>query len=50
MIYRMRKMSKDTTLKVTFVETREWKLRLWVSKMLIILAAKILGCGIEVSG
>lgn len=46
--YKMRKMSHEIKLEVTLVETREWKLRKWLAKQLILLAAKVLGCGIEV--
>lgn len=46
--YKLRKMSHEITITVTFVETREWKLRKWIAKQLIVLASKVLGCGIEV--
>lgn len=46
--YKLRKMSREITIEVTFIETREWKLRKWLAKQLVILAAKVLGCGIEV--
>ncbi len=52
MPYRINKLSYPTTMQVDItvaVElTRQLRFRLWLAKRLIRLAARVLGCGIEV--
>lgn len=42
--YRVRKLSHRVTLSVRIVETPELRLRVWIAKRLIWLAARVLGC------
>ena len=42
-----RKLPRGAVLTVEIVETREWKVRLWVAQKLLVLAAMVLGCRIE---
>lgn len=46
---RLRKFPSSTKLHVTVVATREFRLRVWIAKRLIRLAAWAMGCGIEVT-
>lgn len=46
----IRKFTDDFTITVTFHETNEWKIRKWIAAKLIVLAARILGCGIKFEG
>lgn len=46
--HRIRKAPDGTVITVRIVETPEFKVRKWVATKLIILAAWVLGCGIEV--
>jgi hypothetical protein len=43
-----RKLTHQTTMKVTLHMTREIKFRIFVAKQLLKLVALILGCGIEI--
>lgn len=45
---RLNKFPPNATLHVTIVSTQEFRLRIWIAKRLICLAAWVLGCGIEV--
>jgi len=52
MPHKITKLSKDTTMNVNITYavtlTRQLKFRVWLATRLMILAAKILGCGIEI--
>lgn len=41
------KLSRNVTIIVTFKLTKRFRFRKWIATQLIILAAKVLGCGIE---
>ena len=45
---RIRKLTPDMVMHVTYIETRELKIRIAISKWLIRMATKVLGCGLEV--
>lgn len=45
---RIRKFPSGAKLHVTVVETKEFRLRVWIAKRLIRLAAWVMGCKIEV--
>ncbi len=40
----------DCTLRIIINWTREFRLRYWLGKQLMLLAARVLGCGIEIEG
>lgn len=44
----VKELFRRITIKVAFIETPNWKLRKSLAVLLIKLAAKILGCGIEI--
>jgi len=44
----MNRLSKNFTLSVTMVLTRQFRVRIAIALFLIKLAAEILGCGIEI--
>lgn len=44
----MRRLMAQTTLRVRVVRVREHRARMWVAVRLIRLAARVLGCGVEV--
>ena len=46
---RLNRLPNNVTMHVTIVETREFRLRTWIAKQLLRLAAWVLGCGIEVN-
>ena len=46
----IKKLTDNFTMIVTFHETKEWKIRKWIAEKLIVLAARVLGCGIEFEG
>lgn len=48
MAEKLKKLTKETTLTIEFELTREFVIRKWIAVRLIILAAWILGCGVEV--
>ena len=46
--YYLKKLSKDTTLKIRMNLTKEFRLRRWIFMKLVVLAAWVLGCGLQV--
>lgn len=45
---KVRKFPSSAKLYVTIIETKEFRLRVWIAKRLIRLAAWVMGCRIEV--
>lgn len=47
---RINHFEKDVTMVVKFQLTREFYIRKWIATRLIVLAAKVLNCGIKFEG
>jgi len=45
--YKMRKLNENLTLDVQIRLTREFKMRMWLARMLLNMARKVLGCGLK---
>lgn len=45
---KVRRLPKEIKLNVTVVTTREFRARKWIAVKLIVLAARVLGCSINI--
>ena len=45
---RIRRLNQNAVMNITLHYTREWRVRQWVALRLIALAARVLGCGVDI--